>query len=55
MSDLRSLPSVTFRHSAKYIFIFFIFGNKFFCGMFLHYIDLQVPFWDNYKSVFYNY
>jgi hypothetical protein len=37
-----------------YIYIFY-FGNQTFCGMFLHYVDLHVPFWDNYKSVFYNY
>jgi hypothetical protein len=37
------------------IFLFFYFGNQTFYGMFLHYVDLHVPFWDNYKSVFYNY
>jgi hypothetical protein len=31
------------------IFLFFYFGNQTFCGMFLHYVDLHVPFWDNYK------
>jgi hypothetical protein len=35
--------------------IFFSFPNQTFCGMFLHYIDLHVPFWHNYKSVSYNY
>jgi hypothetical protein len=35
-------------------FIFYI-ANQTFYVMFLHYVDLQVPFWDNYKSVFYNY
>jgi hypothetical protein len=30
----------------------FYFGHQTFCGMFLHYIDLHVPFWDNYNSVF---
>jgi hypothetical protein len=37
------------------IFLFFPFPNKTFCGMFLHYVDLNVPFWHNYKSVCYNY
>jgi hypothetical protein len=36
-------------------FIFFSFPNQTFCGMFLHYVDLHVPFWQNYKSVSYNY
>jgi hypothetical protein len=31
---------------------FFYFGDQTFCGMFLHYIDLHVPFWDNYNNVF---
>jgi hypothetical protein len=39
----------------KVYFYFFYFANQTFCGMFLHYVDLHVPFWDNYKSVFYNY
>jgi hypothetical protein len=47
-----SLPSVFCGHSAKHIFIFFYFGHQTFCGMFLHYVDLHVPFWDNYNSVF---
>jgi hypothetical protein len=29
---------------------FFLFPTKLFC-MFLHYVDLHVPFWHNYKSV----
>jgi hypothetical protein len=33
----------------------YFFANQTFCGMLLHYVDLHVPFWDNYKSVFYNY
>jgi hypothetical protein len=37
------------------VFLFFYFANQTFCGMVLHYVDLHVPFWDNYKSVFYNY
>jgi hypothetical protein len=48
-----SLPSVLCRHSAKHIFIFY-FGYQTFCGMFLHYVDQHVPFWDNYNSVFYS-
>jgi hypothetical protein len=47
-----SLPSVIFRHSAKYIFIFFYFVSQTFCGMFLHYVDLHVSFVDNYNRVF---
>jgi hypothetical protein len=31
----------------KVHFYFFNFPNQNFCGMFLHYIDLHVPFWDN--------
>jgi hypothetical protein len=31
---------------------YFYFGNQTFCGTFLHYVDLHVPFWDNYNSVF---
>jgi hypothetical protein len=36
----------------KTYFYFFNFGNQTFCGMFLHYVDLHVPFWDNYNKVF---
>jgi hypothetical protein len=36
----------------KAYFYFFNFGNQTFCGMFLHYVDLHVPFWDNYNRVF---
>jgi hypothetical protein len=39
----------------KVDFYFFYFANQTFYGMFLHYVDLHVLFWDNYKSVFYNY
>jgi hypothetical protein len=46
-----SLPSVFYRHSANHIFVFLHFGHQTFCGMFLHYVDLHVPFWDNYNSV----
>jgi hypothetical protein len=38
----------------KVDFIFY-FVNQTFCGMFLHYVDLHVPFWDKYKSVYNNY
>jgi hypothetical protein len=30
----------------------YFFGHQTFCGMFLHYVDLHVPFWDNYNCVF---
>jgi hypothetical protein len=36
----------------KAYFNFFYFSNQTFCDMFLHYVDLHVPFWDNYNSVF---
>jgi hypothetical protein len=49
------LPSAYLGHSAKYIFIFFSFSKQTFCGLFLHYVDLHVPFWHNYKSGCYNY
>jgi hypothetical protein len=39
----------------KVYFYFFYFSCQTFCGMLLHYVDLHVPFWHNYKSVFYNY
>jgi hypothetical protein len=39
----------------KVYFNFFPFPNQTFGGMLLHYVDLHVPFWHNYKSVFYNY
>jgi hypothetical protein len=31
----------------KVHFYFFYFPNQTFCGMFLHYVDLHVLFWDN--------
>jgi hypothetical protein len=31
----------------KVHFYFLNFGKQTFCGMFLHYVDLDVPFWDN--------
>jgi hypothetical protein len=37
------------------IFFFFSFPNQTFCGMLLHYVDIHVPFWHNYKIVFYKY
>jgi hypothetical protein len=36
----------------KVYFYFFNFDNQTFCGMFLHYVDLHVLFWNNYNSVF---
>jgi hypothetical protein len=36
----------------KVYFYFLNFGNQTFYGMFLHYVDLHVPFWDNYNGVF---
>jgi hypothetical protein len=33
---------------------YFYFGNQTFCGMFLHYVDPHVPFWDNYNNVLYS-
>jgi hypothetical protein len=50
-----SLPSAKYLALGKAYFYFFNFGNQTFCGMFLHYVDLHVPFWHNYKSVSYNY
>jgi hypothetical protein len=49
-----SLPSANWTALGKVYFIlfYFIFGNQTFCGVFIHYVDLQVPFWYNYKSVF---
>jgi hypothetical protein len=38
----------------KLYFYFFSFPTQTFCRMFLHYLDLHVPFLHNYKSVFYN-
>jgi hypothetical protein len=51
-SAKHTLPSVISRHSAKYIFIFFIFVSQNFCGMFVHYVDLHVSFVDNFNRVF---
>jgi hypothetical protein len=53
-----SLPSVLLGHSTKHVFFaecppktldkvyfyFFSFPNQTFCGMFLHHVDLHVPF-----------
>jgi hypothetical protein len=36
----------------KVHFYFVYFPNQTFCGMFLHYVDLHVPFMDNYNRVF---
>jgi hypothetical protein len=38
----------------KVHFYLFLFFNQTFCDMFLHYVDLHGPFWDNYNSVFYS-
>jgi hypothetical protein len=46
--DTRQSPADT-RQST---FVFFYFTNQTFCGVFLHYVDLHVPFWDNYNCVF---
>jgi hypothetical protein len=46
-----SLSSASTRQS---IFLFFSFSTQTFYGMFLHYIDLHVPFLQNYKIVCYN-
>jgi hypothetical protein len=36
------------------ILLFFLFFLQTFCGIFLHYVDLHVPFLHNYNSVCYN-
>jgi hypothetical protein len=46
------LCRVSYVDTRQSIFLFFYFGHQTFCGMFLHYVDLHVPFWDNYNSVF---
>jgi hypothetical protein len=46
------LPSVSSLTLGKLLFYFFYFPYQIFCGMFLHYVDLHIPFWDNYKCVF---
>jgi hypothetical protein len=49
----RPLYRVSSLDTRQSIFLFFFnFGNQIFCGMFLHYVDLHVPFWDNYNRVF---
>jgi hypothetical protein len=45
-----SLPSVTQLALGK-VHLYF-FGHQTFCGLFLHYVGLHVPFGDNYNSVF---
>jgi hypothetical protein len=47
-----SLYRVSSSTLGKSYFYFLYFDNQTFCGMFLHYVDLHVPFWDNYNSVF---
>jgi hypothetical protein len=39
----------------KVYFYFSFFFHQTFSTMFLHYIDLHVPFWHNYQRVCYNY
>jgi hypothetical protein len=51
-SAKHSLPSVQAWTLSKIFFLFFYFVYQTFCGMFLHYVDLHVPFWDNYNRVF---
>jgi hypothetical protein len=46
------LSSVSPLTLGKLLFYFFYFPYQIFCGMFLHYVDLHIPFWDNYKCVF---
>jgi hypothetical protein len=48
----RLLCRVSSLDTRQSTFLFFYFPNQTFCGMFLHYVDLHVPFWDNYNSVF---
>jgi hypothetical protein len=48
------LPSVSPLTLGKLLFYFFYFPYQIFCGVFLHYVDLHVPFWDNYNNVFYS-
>jgi hypothetical protein len=43
----RLLCRVSFLDTRQSTFLFFYFPNQTLCGMFLHYIDLHVPFWDN--------
>jgi hypothetical protein len=49
----RTLCRVSSLDTRQSIFLyFFYFVYQTFCGMFLHYVDLHVPFWDNYNCVF---
>jgi hypothetical protein len=47
----RRLCRVSSIDTRQTIFCFLHFGYQTFCGMFLHYVDLHVPFWDDYNSV----
>jgi hypothetical protein len=49
------LCRVSYLDTWQSIFPFFSFSSQTFCGLFLHYVDLHVPFWYNYKNVCYNY
>jgi hypothetical protein len=40
----KSLCRVSSVDTRQSIFLFFYFGHQTFCGMFLHYVDLHVPF-----------
>jgi hypothetical protein len=40
----RLLCRVSFLNTRQITFLFFYFPNQNFCGVFLHYIDLYVPF-----------
>jgi hypothetical protein len=49
----RFLCRVLFLDTQQTTFLFlFYFPNQTFYGVFLHYVDLHVPFWDNYNIVF---
>jgi hypothetical protein len=51
----KCFTSDTRHHSWTLGKVYFYFPNQTFCCTFLHYVDLHVPFWHNYKSGFYNY
>jgi hypothetical protein len=46
---------VSFPDTRQSVFYFSFFFHQTFSTMFLHYIDLHVPFWHNYQRVCYNY
>jgi hypothetical protein len=53
-STINNLPSV-FLDTRQIIFSLFSFFNQTFCSLLLHYVDLHVRFWHNYRSDCYNY